>query len=99
MKASDVSFSQILIGARNNPELGLPAGYIQVEYGLKELEACWDGFAHTSDEYDLTFKSRKEIYTEFTDALNDYIDYLGESAYLKMGSKVSWHSRAGSPLE
>ena len=99
MKASDISFSQMLIGARNNPELGLPAGYIQVEYGLKELEACWDGFAHTSDDYGLTFKSRKEIYFEFTDALTDYIDHIGESEYLKMGSQVPRYSRASSPLE
>lgn len=99
MKATEISFAQLQIGARNNNELGLAASYIQVEYGLSELEACWDGFAHTSDEHGLTFKSRKEIYTEFTDALNEYIDYLGESACLKMGSQVPRYSRASSPLE
>jgi hypothetical protein len=88
MKASEISFAQLQIGARNNNKLGLAASYIQVEYGLSELEACWDGFAHTSDDYGLTFKSRKEIYSEFSDALNEYIEHLGESEYLKMGSKV-----------
>ena len=79
MKATDITFDQIRIGARNNPCLGVPASYMQVEYGIKELEACWDGFAHTSDDYGVTFKSKKEIYLEFANALNEYLEYLGES--------------------
>ena len=86
MKATDITFEQMLRGARNNPELGIPASYMQVEYGLSELEACWDGFAHTSDNYDQTFKSRKEIYFGFADALNEYLEYLGESVPVQVGS-------------
>ena len=85
MKATDVTFDQMRIGARNNPELGVLTSYLQVEYGIRELEACWDGFADTNDNYGMTFKSKKEIYLEFADALNEYIEYLGESSCLALG--------------
>ena len=86
MLASEVSFEQMRRASRNMSELGVPASYLQVEYGLAELEACWDGFAHTSDAYDQTFKSRKEIYQEFANALSEYLEYLGESIPLEVGS-------------
>ena len=86
MRASEVTFNKMRIVARNNPELGVPASYMQVEYGLEELEACWDGFVHTSDSYGQEFKSRKQICVEFTHALSEYIEFLGESIHLEVGS-------------
>lgn len=86
MIASDVSFDQVRRASRNLPELGVPASYMQVEYGLSELEACWDGFVHTSDAFQQSFKTRKEIYQEFANALSEYLEYLGESIPVKMGS-------------
>lgn len=85
MNASEVSFDQMRRASRNLPELGVSASYLQVEYGLTELEACWDGFVHSSDAYDQTFKSRKAIYLEFANALSEYLDYLGESIPLQVG--------------
>ena len=85
MIASDVTFEQMRRASRNLPELGVPASYMQVEYGLSELEACWDGFVHTSDAYDQTFKTRKEIHQEFANTLNEYLEYLGESVPVEMG--------------
>jgi len=99
MLASDVTFEQMRRNARNNPELGVPASYMQVEYGISELEACWDGFVHTSDAYDQTFKSRKEIYQEFSNALNEYLEYLGEPIPESLGYQVSSHCGRSSPLE
>ena len=86
MLASNVTFEQMRKASRNLSELGVPASYMQVEYGLAELEACWDGFVHTSDAYHQSFKTRKEIYKEFANALSEYLEYLGESAFLKVGS-------------
>ena len=86
MLASEVSFEQMRRASRNLSELGIPASYLQVEYGLSELEACWDGFVHTSDAYHQTFKTRKAIYQEFANALSEYLEYLGESVPVKMGS-------------
>jgi hypothetical protein len=84
MIASDVTFEQMRRASRNLSELGVPASYLQVEYGLDELEACWDGFVHTSDSYDQTFKTRKAIYQEFANALSEYLDYLGEQVPVKL---------------
>ena len=86
MLASEVTFEQMRRASRNMSELGVPASYLQVEYGLTELEACWDGFVHSSDAYHQTFKTRKAIYLEFANALSEYLEYLGESASLKVGS-------------
>ena len=86
MIASDVTFEQMRRASRNLPELGVPASYMQVEYGLSELEACWDGFVHTSDAYHQSFKTRKEIHQEFANALNEYLEYLGESIPVSLGS-------------
>lgn len=85
MLASEVTFEQMRRASRNISELGVPASYMQVEYGLAELEACWDGFSHTADAFQFTFKSRKEIYQEFANALNEYLDYLGESVPVSLG--------------
>jgi len=86
MLASEVTFEQMRRASRNLSELGVPASYMQVEYGLAELEACWDGFVHTSDHHQQTFKTRKAIYQEFANGLNQYLDYLGESIPLQVGS-------------
>lgn len=99
MNATDVTFRQVLIGARNNPELGIPASYIQVEHGIDELEANWDGFAHTSDNYGVTFKSKKEIYLEFANALNEYLEFIGEPLPFQVGPKVSANRRRSSTVE
>jgi hypothetical protein len=86
MLASEITFEQMRRAARNMSELGVSASYMQVEYGLTELEACWDGFVHTSDHYKQHFKSKKAIYIEFASALNEYLEYLGEPVSLEVGS-------------
>jgi hypothetical protein len=85
MFASEVPFNQMMRVAAGNPDLGVPASYMQVEYGLDELVACWNGFVHTSDAHGLEFKSRKHVCLEFSDALNEYLEYLGEPVSLKVG--------------
>jgi hypothetical protein len=92
MLASEVTFDKMRIVARNNPELGVPASYMQVEHGLDELEACWDGFVHTSDAYSREFTSRKQVCLEFAHALTEYIDCLGESISISLGSPLSSNS-------
>lgn len=86
MIASDVSFIQMMRVAAGNKSLATATSYLQVEYGLDELQACWDGFIHTSDDYNQEFKNRKQVCEEFSNALNEYIDYLGESSHLQVGS-------------
>ena len=85
MIASQVTFEQMMRVGAGNRDLGLATSYIQVEYGIDELHACWDGFTHTSDTFEQTFKSRKQVCDEFTYALTEYIDYLGESSFIEVG--------------
>lgn len=85
MLASEVTFEQMRRAARNNSDLAVPASYLQVEYGLAELEACWDGFVHTSDHYNQNFTTRKAIYQEFANALNEYLEFLGEQIPVSLG--------------
>ncbi len=52
--------------------------FIQVEYGVAEVRACWDGFVDTSDNAGLTFKDLTDVCSHFAVALTDYIEYLSE---------------------
>ena len=85
MIASDFTFDQMRRSAKNMQELGVLASYFQVEYGLSELEACWDGFVDTSDAFDLTFKNRKHVCLEFANALSEYLEFLGEQIPVSLG--------------
>jgi hypothetical protein len=84
--ASEVSFQQMLVTARNVHKLGVVNSYMQVEYGIKDLEACWAGFVDTADNAELNFKNKKEVCLEFAYALQEYLACRGESASLKVGS-------------
>jgi hypothetical protein len=86
MKASDVTFQQMLAAGKKNPQLGKACSYMQVEYGIKELETCWQGFVDTSDHAEQNFRYRKQVCAEFGDALSDYIEFLGESLSVEVGS-------------
>ena len=85
MKASDVNFESMMRFASGNFTLAEATSFLQVEYGMSDLRACWEGFVDTSDEAGLEFKDRKTICNEFTAALSDYIIYLDESAPLTLG--------------
>ena len=85
MKASDCTFEQMQTACCSNKQLAMATSYMQVEYGLDELRAGWDGFVDTSDHCGLAFKSRKHIITEFTDALIEYLEYLGEPLSVTLG--------------
>jgi hypothetical protein len=53
---------------------------MQVEFGIKELEACWDGFVDVSDTYGLDFDDLDEVCADFFEALSDYISFACEPA-------------------
>jgi len=86
--ASEVSFKQMMIGARNNENLSVLSSYIQVEHGLKTLEACWDGFVHVSEDMNRHFKNKKDVCTEFAKELRYYLDFADESAPFDLGQEI-----------
>ena len=76
MIASDISFERMMTYAAGNLSLAEPTSFIQVEYGLKDLRACWEGFVDTSNEAGLSFRNKKEICESFAEALQDYVMFL-----------------------
>ena len=85
MKASDITFDSMMRFAAGNFTLAEATSFLQVEYGMSELRACWDGFVDTSNNAELTFKDRKTLCNEFTAALSDYIIFLDDEAPLSLG--------------
>ena len=84
MKASDITFESMMRFAAGNFTLAEATSFLQVEYGMSELRACWDGFVDTSNNAELTFKDRKTLCNEFTAALSDYIIFIDDEAPLTL---------------
>jgi hypothetical protein len=76
MVASQVTFEQMMRVAAGDSGLAHATSFMQVEYGVSELLATWDGFVDTSDRYQVTFKNRKDVCNNFANALSEYIQYL-----------------------
>lgn len=76
MKASAVTFDQMMQTASGNFTLAEATSFIQVEFGIVELHAAWDGFVDTSNNYNVSFQDRKDVCNHFANALTDYIEYL-----------------------
>jgi len=76
MIAPQCSFEEMKEMSTKMSDLGIILSFFQVEFGMDELHACWDGFVHTSDHYEQQFSSKTAICKEFTNALKDYREYL-----------------------
>ena len=85
MIASKCTFEQMMTTAAGNFLLAEATSFVQVEYGMDDLKASWQGFVDTSDEHNMEFKSRKDICINFAHALSNYIEYLEESSPLSVG--------------
>lgn len=87
MLASSISFDKMRTLAACSPRLSIATSFIQVEEGLSDLHAIWDGFVDVSDNYGQTFANRKGIITEFTNALEEYLEFLYPS-FREMGQAI-----------
>jgi hypothetical protein len=76
MITTQCSFEEMLEMSTKLSGLGIAASFFQVEFGLDELRACWDGFLHTSSHYGVEFQCKTDVCEKFTDALTDYREYL-----------------------
>lgn len=79
------TFDQMRKYATGSWKMSKALSFIQVEMGLKDLEACWDAFLDTSADYGEVFTDENDLYAKFTDALNDYAEYL-EPTFNEVGS-------------
>lgn len=87
LNASQVSFDRMMIYRKIDRLLSDATSFVQVEYGVQEVLACWHGFVDTSDDANLIFKDIPDVCTHFAAALTDYIEYLSEP----LGSPLPWN--------
>ena len=71
MKATQCSLQTVLSAAKKDEDIALVLSFLQVEFGLAELQANWDGFVDSSEHYEITYKSRKDVANQFAGALVD----------------------------
>lgn len=81
MKAGDMTLYDIRRMASGIVDLNLAISFIQVEWGLNELEACWDGFCDSTDHFNQHFDNELDCARQFGLALNDF----AECAELSIG--------------
>lgn len=70
----DLTFETMMSVARHCPGLALATSFIQVEYGVLELEAHWDGFVDSISGQNLDNVDALTLYNSFTEGLEDYIE-------------------------
>lgn len=82
MKASQTTLNDIFAIAAKDEDLALVLSYIQVEYGLAELQGNWDGFVDAAAHYGQTFKSKSDVANNFGSNLVDFYDLFSVSEQL-----------------
>jgi hypothetical protein len=55
-------------------DLNLAVSFIQVEWGLEDLQACWDGFRDTADHYNQEFDDERDCALQFGFALDEFAE-------------------------
>lgn len=76
MKASDCTLADAQHIAGYTKHLAESMSLIQVEFGMAELMACWDGFVDTSEYTGQTFTTKYKICMAFAKALAEYLEFL-----------------------
>jgi hypothetical protein len=74
MKASQCSLNYILSTAKNDAHLASVLSFIQVEYGLAELQGHWDGFVDASDFYGQTYSNKRDVANNFGEMLVEILE-------------------------
>ena len=66
---------QLAAGLR---DLSLTLSFVQVEEGLSELEACWDGFRDAANHFNQEFDDERDCAVQFGLSVADFYE-LSES--------------------
>lgn len=73
MRASECSFDDLMEIGHGSPTLSVLLSYVQVEHGLKDLQASWEGFTDSSDYGGEKFSNKYEICLNFGNSLLELI--------------------------
>ena len=77
----DLSFENMLRSAKFFPGLALATSFIQVEYGVRELEGHWRGFVDSLYDSEKNESNELALYNSFTEGLEDYIEMSLSAPY------------------
>ena len=74
MKAGEMTLHDVRRIAAEVVDLNMAISFIQVEWGLKDLEACWDGFRDSADHFNQHFDDEHDCALQFCLALNEFAE-------------------------
>jgi hypothetical protein len=60
--------------ASTDEDLATILSFVQVEYGLLELQGHWDGFCAASDNFGVSFKNKRDVANNFGAALVEFFE-------------------------
>jgi hypothetical protein len=75
MKAGDMTLGEVRRLAAGIEELNLTLSFIQVEEGLLELEACWDGFRDAANHFGQEFDDKRDCAVQFGLSVADFYEF------------------------
>lgn len=65
MLATEITLKDVFDVAKRNKALASALSFVQVEFGLDELQGHWEGFAQSNDFYDFHFSSKRDCAIQF----------------------------------
>ena len=74
MKAHEIDFTQVFDYADQRPELAIARSFVQVEGGVSELEASWDGFKDAAEFHNVSYDSATHALEDFYGILIELIE-------------------------
>ena len=74
MTAGDMTLDDVRRLASGIEELNLTLSFIQVEEGLLELEACWDGFRDAANYFNQEFDDERDCAVQFGLSVADFYE-------------------------
>ena len=74
MKVGSMTLDDVRRLASGIEELNLTLSFIQVEEGLSELEACWDGFRDAANHFDQEFDDERDCAIQFGFSVADFYE-------------------------
>lgn len=74
MLARKCTFKDLFRIAPLSEEKCLILSFVQVEYGITELQGHWDGFIQASDSFGIEFETKRHAVAEFLEVLSSFYD-------------------------
>lgn len=97
MKASECSFDEMRVYASSIPNLAAVVSFMQVEFGLLDLESSWAGFVDTADDSGTKFNDKQHICRTYGELLRGFLSY--QSVFVSVGLPISEDSHGDRIVE